>query len=229
MHVERHGIEKIGWLRAAVLGANDGILSVGSLVVGIASASPNSQAILLTGIAGLTAGAVSMAAGEYVSVSSQADTEAADQKREERELRENPVGELQELTDIYIQRGLDESLARQVAETLMQHDALGTHLRDELGMTQVHTARPLQAAVASAAAFAVGAGLPVLVAFLSSPQVVVVTVGFTTIVSLGCLGAISARIGGASMIRAAARVAFWGVIAMVATSLVGLLFGTTMI
>ncbi len=226
-HNESHRSDRIGWLRATVLGANDGILSVASLVVGVATASPDRASILLAGVAGLTAGAMSMAAGEYVSVSSQADTENADRRREEEELRSDPDGELRELTQIYVGRGLNESLAHQVAVQLTAHDAITAHLRDELGITEQLAARPLQAAFASAVSFAVGAALPLSVAMLSPATWIVTAVATAAVVSLACLGGVSASVGGASVTKAAARLSFWGVIAMAATSLIGWLFGVS--
>ncbi|MEZ6148430.1 MAG: VIT family protein [Planctomycetaceae bacterium] len=226
-HQEFHKTDRIGWLRAAVLGANDGIVSVASLVVGVASSSPDRNSVLLAGLAGLAAGAMSMAAGEYVSVRSQADTEGADRKREEQELRENPDGELDELTFIYVKRGLDEPLARQVAAQLMERDALTTHLRDELGITEQLAARPIQAAVASAMSFAVGAGMPLIVAMLVAEKWIVVAVGFTTVLCLLLLGGISAWTGGASIPRGAMRVTFWGVAAMAMTAIIGWMFGVS--
>ncbi len=210
-----------------VLGANDGILSVSSLVVGVAAANADRTSILLAGVAGLTAGAMSMAAGEYVSVSSQADTENADRKREEEELRTDPDGELHELTQIYVGRGLDESLAHQVAVRLTEFDAITTHLRDELGITEQLAARPLQAAVASAVSFAFGAALPLSVAMLSPASWIVTAVAIATVASLACLGGLSASVGGASVTKGATRVSFWGMIAMAVTSLIGWLFGVS--
>lgn len=218
---------RIGWLRAAVLGANDGIVSTASLIVGVASSGAGQTEILLAGTAGLAAGAMSMAAGEYVSVSSQSDTERADLKREGQALASQPGEELQELADIYEARGLDPELARQVARQLTQKDALGAHARDELGLADTTAARPLQAALSSGAAFTAGAALPVLT-FLAAPAG---WISFTTTtVSLGALallGAVSARTGGAPVLRAVIRVTFWGAAAMAATAAVGLLFGTT--
>lgn len=224
-HYERHRHDRIGWLRAAVLGANDGILSVGSMMVGVAAAQSDHPAVLLAGVAGLTAGALSMAAGEYVSVSSQADTEDADRAREIAEQRDDPQGELLELTNIYIDRGLSPELAKQVAEQLTEYDALGTHLRDELGMSDTHAARPLQAAFSSAAAFSVGGILPVLATLLSPPSWIAWIVSFTTIAALAILGSLSAWTGGSPIWKGTARVTFWGIVAMVVTSLVGKLFG----
>lgn len=226
-HFETHRSNRIGWLRAVVLGANDGILSVASIVVGVASASSDHKTILLSGVAGMTAGAMSMAAGEYVSVSSQADTENADRAKEALELETNPEEELAELTQIYMDRGLDQTLAGQVAEQLTQHDALTTHLRDELGITEQLAARPLQAALASAISFAVGATLPLLVAMASPTSMVVWTVAAATVLALASLGGISASVGGASMTVGALRVAFWGIVAMVVTAMIGWLFGVS--
>ena len=225
MQGELHRSDRIGWLRAAVLGANDGLISTSSLVVGVAAADPSRPAILLAAVAGLAAGALSMAAGEYVSVSSQSDTEGADLTRERGELASAPEAERAELAGIYVGRGLTPDLARQVAEQLMAHDALAAHARDELGIQEATRARPIQAAVASAASFAVGAAPPtVLVALLPSgaltPGVVGVTVGLLLV-----LGGVAARLGGASVTRGALRVAFWGAVAMGCTALVGRLFG----
>jgi vacuolar iron transporter family protein len=225
-HREDHRADRIGWLRAAVLGANDGVVSVASVVVGVAAAGGMTrQTILLAGVAALVAGATSMAAGEYVSVQSQADTEAADLARERQELKDNPKGELQELRDIYVKRGLDETLATQVAEQLMTRNALETHARDELGITETLRARPLQAAFASAATFTGGAVIPVLVAVLAPSSYVVVGVASATVIALLLLGALAAYTGGASIVKGALRVTLWGVVAMVLTALVGRLFG----
>ncbi len=224
-HGERHLVQRIGWLRASVLGANDGIVSTASLIVGVAAAAQSQNAILLTGIAGLVAGAMSMAAGEYVSVSSQADTEAADRAREAAELEEDPKAETHELAAIYRQRGLDRALATQVAEQLMAHDALGAHLRDELGIHETMVARPVQAALASAASFAVGAILPVLMAFLFRGTALIGAVVVATLVLLPVLGGIGARIGGANIWKGAIRVLFWGALAMAVTAGIGHLFG----
>lgn len=224
---ERHYSQRIGWLRAAVLGSNDGIVSTASLVVGVAAAQTNRSAVLLAGIAGLMAGAMSMAAGEYVSVSSQADTEAADLARERKELKEYPAGELEELRRIYVQRGLDEDLAARVAAQLTARDALGAHARDELGLTETHTARPMQAALASAATFAVGAALPLAAAALSPARLIIATVPASSLIFLAGLGWLSARTGGAPAWRAVLRVTFWGAFAMALTALVGRLFGAT--
>jgi VIT1/CCC1 family predicted Fe2+/Mn2+ transporter len=225
-HVEHHLTERIGWLRAAVLGANDGIVSTASLLVGVAAAESNRQGVLLAGVAGLVAGAMSMAAGEYVSVSSQADTERADLARERRELETEPERELDELQGIYVQRGLDRDLARRVAEQLTAHGDLAAHARDELGLTAVHAARPIQAALASAATFAVGAALPLAVAALTPAARILPAVSVSSLVFLAALGSLAASAGGASRLRGAWRVTFWGALAMAATALIGRLFGT---
>jgi VIT1/CCC1 family predicted Fe2+/Mn2+ transporter len=225
-HSERHFAERIGWLRAAVLGANDGIVSTASLVVGVAAANAAQADILIAGMAGLVAGAMSMAAGEYVSVSSQADTEKADLARERLELESNEPFERRELASIYEARGLDPDIAKQVAEQLMAKDALGAHARDELGLSEMHSARPIQAALASAATFAVGAGLAVLLAVFSPPVLIIPIVAAGSLVCLAILGAVAARVGGAKMAVGAARVTFWGVLAMAATAAIGTLFGT---
>ena len=224
---ERHRSGRIAWLRAAVLGANDGIVSTASLVVGVAAAEVTRQEVLIAGVAGLVAGALSMAAGEYVSVSSQADTESADLALERRELAARPAAEEDELTAIYERRGLDVDLARAVARQLSAKDALATHARDELGLTEEFAARPLQAAVASAATFAVGAGVPVMTIVLAPIGTLVPVVSIVSLFCLVALGAIAARAGGASMLVGAGRVAFWGVLAMAATAAVGKLFGTS--
>lgn len=226
IHREAHRTERIGWLRAAVLGANDGIVSTASLVVGVAAASAGRTEVLVAGVAGLVAGAMSMAAGEYVSVSSQADTEQADLTRERSELASMPESELNELTGIYVQRGLDPALARQVAEQLMAKDALTAHARDELGISEITTARPVQAALASAATFAVGAALPLLVVLLAPEAGLVYTVAITSLLFLALLGVLAARAGGAPLLKAALRVTFWGALAMGLTAAVGALFGT---
>ena len=225
-HIERHRTAHIGWLRAAVLGANDGLISTSSLVVGVASAQADRGPVLLSALAGLVAGALSMAAGEYVSVSSQADTEQADLARERKELATEPESEHAELAGIYVERGLTKELADQVATQLMAHDALGAHARDELGLTEHTLARPLQAALASAASFAAGAALPLLVV-LSIPigSVVPATIG-ASLLLLVTLGALAAKLGGASPVRGALRVAFWGAVAMGVTAAIGRLFGT---
>ena len=227
MHVERHRTAHIGWLRAAVLGANDGLISTASLVVGVAAAGTGRSAVLLAGVAGLVAGAMSMAAGEYVSVSSQSDTEGADLARERRELATDPVGEHAELTSIYVERGVAPDLAAQVATQLMATDALGSHARDELGLNEITAARPLQAALTSAVTFAVGAVLPVLIAaFVPAPLVASAVTG-SALVLLAVLGAIAARVGGAGTLRGAGRVVLWGALAMGISALVGRLFGTS--
>lgn len=225
-HLEGHRSDRIGWLRAAVLGANDGIVSTASLVVGVAAANAGRSDVLLAGVAGLVAGALSMAAGEYVSVSSQADTERADLARERHELATAPAAEEDELTHIYIERGLDSALARQVAHQLTAHDALKAHARDELGHVEGMTARPLQAAFASAAAFASGAVLPIITVILSPTSAVTTVVAATSLLCLGVLGALAASAGGASVVVGAGRVAFWGALAMALTALVGRLVGT---
>jgi VIT1/CCC1 family predicted Fe2+/Mn2+ transporter len=224
-HSEFHRSHRIGWLRAAVLGANDGIVSTASLVIGVAAAGTSHDAILITGVAGLVAGAMSMAAGEYVSVSSQADTEAADIARETEELATQPEHELEELTGIYTVRGLTPDLARQVAIQLTAHDALGAHARDELGIIDSMNAKPVLAAVASAGTFAIGAALPLLVVILASTSNIVPYVAATSLFFLAALGGLAAQAGGAGVVKGAARVAFWGVLAMIATAAVGSLFG----
>lgn len=227
-HKELHYSQRTGWLRAAVMGANDGIVSTASLLVGVAAASTSSEGILLAGLAGLVAGAMSMAAGEYVSVSSQADTEKADLVREAQELENDSDHELLELATIYRDRGLDNALALQVAEKLMEHDALAAHARDELGLTDIHAANPIQAAFASALTFSIGAALPLLVAIFSTVDYLVWSVSLVSIVCLALLGAVSANAGGANMVKGALRVTFWGGLAMAATALVGSLFGTVL-
>lgn len=225
-HLEGHRTERIGWLRAAVLGANDGIVSTASLLVGVAAASSSHSTILMTGIAGLVAGAMSMAAGEYVSVHSQADTEQGDLSRERAELAADPAAELAELTAIYIARGLEPALAQQVAVQLTSNDAFEAHARDELGISAALRARPVQAALASSASFAVGAFLPVAVAALAPGPSLVAWVATTSLVCLAMLGALAARVGGAGVLRGAWRVTFWGALAMAITAGVGALFGT---
>jgi VIT1/CCC1 family predicted Fe2+/Mn2+ transporter len=224
-HFELHYSERIGWLRAAVLGANDGIVSTASLVVGIAAANTGRSEILIAAIAGLVAGAMSMAAGEYVSVSSQADTEKADLAREKQELATDVEAERKELTNIYVKRGLDKELAARVAEQLMAHDALEAHARDELGLSEMTMARPIQAASASAASFAAGAALPVLLVALTPIGSMIPVVAVSSLVFLAILGAIAARAGGASMVTGAVRVTFWSALAMAATALIGNLVG----
>jgi VIT1/CCC1 family predicted Fe2+/Mn2+ transporter len=226
VHPESHLVARIGWLRAAVLGANDGIVSTASLIVGVAAAGATQNEVLIAGIAGLVAGAMSMAAGEYVSVSSQSDTEQADLARERKELSENIGFERQELADIYVKRGVDPTLARQVAEQLMAKDALMAHARDELGISEITTARPVQAALTSAATFAVGAAMPLSMVLVSPASMLVPMVSAASLVFLALLGAIGARAGGANVLRATARVAFWGALAMVLTAGIGALFGT---
>jgi VIT1/CCC1 family predicted Fe2+/Mn2+ transporter len=225
-HAERHRTERIGWLRAAVLGANDGIVSTASLVLGVAAAEASRQAVLIAGVAGLVAGAMSMAAGEYVSVSSQADTEAADLGRERRELADDAPAELAELTGIYVERGLTPDLARQVAEQLTAADALGAHARDELGIVAALRARPVQAALASALTFAVGAALPLGIVLVFPEGRLALSVSVVSLICLGTLGAVAARAGGARAWVGAARVTFWGALAMAITAGIGKLFGT---
>ena len=225
LHREGHLIERIGWLRAAVLGANDGIISTSSLVVGVAAASTSPNEVIVAGIAGLVAGATAMAAGEYVSVSSQADTEAADLAKERRELSDQPEAELDELTNIYVQRGLDISLARQVAEALTANDAFATHARDELGLSAHVVARPVQAALTSAVTFAFGAAIPVLIAIASPTARIPWAVSTGSLVALAILGAAGAQTGGASVLKPMLRVTFWGAIAMGTTAAIGRLVG----
>jgi VIT1/CCC1 family predicted Fe2+/Mn2+ transporter len=225
-HGESHLSHRIGWLRAAVLGANDGIVSTGSLIVGVASAAATPGSILIAGIAGLVAGAMSMAAGEYVSVSSQADTEKSDLARERRELKQNPQFERQELADIYVRRGLDAALAQQVAEQLMAKDALGTHAREELGISEITTARPVQAALTSAASFTLGAAMPLLMVVIAPGSWLVPAVSVASLAFLALLGGIGARAGGAPVLRATLRVTFRGALAMAATAGIGALVGT---
>jgi len=224
-HPEQHFSHRVGWLRAAVLGANDGIVSTASLVLGVAAASGSRSAVLIAGMAGLVAGAMSMAAGEYVSVSSQADTERADLEKERRELRNDPAGEREELAGIYVDRGLDADLAVQVAEQLMDHDALGAHARDELGITETATARPVQAAFASAGTFTAGAALPLLAAAFTPGGWRAGAVITVSLLSLALLGVLGARAGGAPVGRATTRVVFWGALAMAVTAAIGKAFG----
>jgi vacuolar iron transporter family protein len=224
-HRERHRTQRTGWLRAAVLGANDGILSTSSLVLGVAAAGASTQSILLAGVAGLMAGAMSMAAGEYVSVSSQADTERADLDRESKELASNPEAEHAELTAIYVQRGLDAALASKVATQLTRHDALGAHSRDELGISEALTARPVQAAMASAATFAAGAAMPLAMVLVFPPARVMWGVAIGSLLFLAILGLLAARAGGSPIFASVARVTFWGALAMAITAGVGGLFG----
>ena len=223
---ERHRTSRIGWLRAAVLGANDGILSTSSLVLGVAAAHATHRNVMVAGVAGLVAGAMSMAAGEYVSVHSQADTENADLKLERAELKADDKGEHIELAAIYIARGLDPVLAKQVAQQLMAHDAIGAHARDELGISESFRARPIQAALASAGSFAVGAVMPLLVATMASPTKVISLVAGSSLIFLALLGGLAARAGGANVLVGALRVTFWGALAMAVTAGVGSLFGT---
>jgi len=225
-HRERHRTKRVGWLRAAVLGANDGIVSTASLLVGVAAADASHGALLTAGIAGAVAGAMSMAAGEYVSVSSQGDAEKADLARERTELETDDAGERRELTAIYMGRGLSPELAKQVADELTAHDALGAHARDELGITDLSIARPLQAAAASATSFACGAVLPLVVAWFVSVPDALIAVPATTLVFLAVLGSVAARAGGARIGIGALRVTFWGALAMAATAGIGQLFGT---
>jgi VIT1/CCC1 family predicted Fe2+/Mn2+ transporter len=223
---ERHRTGRIGWLRAAVLGANDGILSTSSLMLGVAAAHANHSNVLIAGVAGLVAGSMSMAAGEYVSVHSQADTEQAELKFERAELKEDNAGEHKELMAIYVARGLDPSLAKQVAKELMIHDAIGAHARDELGISETLRARPIQAALTSAGSFAVGAAMPLLVTAIAPAARLIPLVSGTSLVSLALLGGLAARAGGAGITMGAIRVTFWGALAMALTAGVGALFGT---
>ena len=224
-HRERHFAKRIGWLRAAVLGANDGIVSTASLVLGVAAATGARSDVLIAGLAGLVAGAMSMAAGEYVSVSSQADTEKADLARERHELQTDEAHEREELAAIYVGRGLEPALARQVSDQLMAHDALSAHARDELGLSAAHVARPIQAALASAGTFAVGATLPLILAWIVPVATIGSAVALGSLLFLAVLGGIAARLGGASMAKGAGRVTLWGAVAMAATALVGRIVG----
>jgi VIT1/CCC1 family predicted Fe2+/Mn2+ transporter len=224
-HHEPHRVHRVGWLRAAVLGANDGIVSTASLIIGVAAADATQESILLAGVAGLVAGAMSMAAGEYVSVSSQADTENADLEIEKLALENHYELELKELADIYVERGLEPELAKEVADQLMAHDALGAHARDEIGISHKLTAQPVQAAFSSAGTFMVGAAFPLIVAWLTPLHVLITVVALSSLVFLGLLGGVAARAGGASIIGGAARVTFWGALAMLATAAVGRIFG----
>jgi VIT1/CCC1 family predicted Fe2+/Mn2+ transporter len=223
---ENHHVNRIGWLRAAVLGANDGILSTASLILGVAAAAATQNNILIAGVAGLVAGAMSMAAGEYVSVSSQSDTEQADLVLERKQLSENPEFELDELAEIYVKRGVEQVLARQVAQQLMAKDALTAHARDELGISEITTARPVQAALTSAASFSVGAAMPLLMVVVSPAGALVPIVSAASLGFLALLGAIGARVGGANVLRGTARVTFWGALAMTLTAAIGKFFGT---
>jgi VIT1/CCC1 family predicted Fe2+/Mn2+ transporter len=225
IHKEKHRTQHIGWLRAAVLGANDGIVSVASLIVGVAAAQTATNDIIIAGIAGLVAGAMSMAAGEYISVSSQADTEKADIEREKIELETDLESEKEELASIYKGRGLSSDLAEQVAEQLMEHDALGAHARDELGISEILAARPIQAALSSAATFAVGAAMPLISVLFFSPSFLILGVSITSLVCLALLGIFAAKIGGSPIIKAVLRVTFWGAFAMLVTAGIGSLFG----
>lgn len=225
LHRENHLIERIGWLRAAVLGANDGIISTASLMVGVAAASTNSSEILVAGVASLVAGAMSMAAGEYVSVSSQADTENADLQKERRELTEDPESELEELTQIYVRRGVAPLLARQVAEQMTAKDAFAAHARDELGLAEHVVARPVQAALTSAVTFALGAAIPLALSLLSPAALITPIVSGGSLICLAVLGALGARTGGADIWKPTIRVTFWGAIAMAATAAIGTLVG----
>jgi VIT1/CCC1 family predicted Fe2+/Mn2+ transporter len=225
LHSENHLVERIGWLRAAVLGANDGIISTASLVLGVASAAASRSDIMLTGVAGLVAGAMSMAAGEYVSVSSQSDTEHADLQREKRELAEDPVFEREELAQLYVARGVEAHLAREVATQLMAKDPLGAHARDELGISEISTARPVQAAVASAATFSVGAAAPLLLVLVSPTNVLIPAVAIGSLLFLSLLGAVGAKAGGAGLLKPTLRVTFWGAFAMGLTAGIGAIFG----
>jgi len=227
-HLEHHLVGRIGWLRAAVLGANDGIISTASLIVGVAAAAAKQSDVLIAGVAGLVAGAMSMAAGEYVSVSSQSDTEQADLARERKEQGENPEFELDELAAIYVERGVDHGLARQVAQQLMAKDALGAHARDELGMSEITTARPVQAALTSAVMFSTGAAMPLLIAAVSPSNALIPIVSAASLGFLALLGAIGARAGGADVLRATVRVTFWGALALAITAGIGKVFGTVL-
>ncbi len=227
-HSERHAVSRIGWLRAAVLGANDGIVSTGSLIAGVAASGTSKANILIAGVAALVAGAMSMAAGEYVSVSSQSDTEDADLAKEKRELSDQPASERQELANIYVARGLDVDLALQVADQLMAKDALGAHARDELGISEVSTARPLQAALTSAVTFSAGAAAPLAVIALAPQRLLIPLVIATSLVCLAVLGVLGAQAGGAAPVRSVIRVTFWGALAMALTAGIGHLFGTSL-
>ena len=222
---EHHFVNRIGWLRAAVLGANDGIISTASLIVGVAAAAASQHDVLIAGVAGLVAGAMSMSAGEYVSVSSQSDTEQADLARERKELSENAEYELEELSEIYVKRGVDQALARQVARQLMGKDALTAHARDELGISEIATARPVQAALTSAVMFSVGAAMPLLMVVISPAHALIPIVSAASLGFLALLGAIGARAGGANILRGTARVTFWGALAMAFTAAIGKIFG----
>ena len=226
LHTENHLISRIGWLRAAVLGANDGIVSTASLIVGVAAANAAATDVLVAGVAGLVAGAMSMAAGEYVSVSSQSDTEQADLNRERDELAMQPAFERDELAQIYVARGVEPKLALQVADQMMAKDALGAHARDELGISEATTARPIQAALASAAAFSVGAAMPLAMVVIAPSTRLVAIVSVASLLFLAVLGAVGAKAGGANALKASVRVTFWGALAMALTAVIGALFGT---
>ena len=226
LHKESHLVERIGWLRAAVLGANDGIISTASLILGVAAAAATKSDILLAGVAGLVAGAMSMAAGEYVSVSSQSDTEQADLEREKRELLEDPKFEREELAQIYVKRGVELDVARQVARQLMAKDALGAHARDELGISEISTARPVQAALTSAATFSIGAAAPLALVLISPPPYVIPIVSVGSLIFLAVLGLLGARTGGAAALKPILRVTFWGALAMALTAGIGAMVGT---
>lgn len=226
-HRENHVVTRLGWLRAAVLGANDGLLSTSSLIIGVASAQGTPSSILIAGVAGLAAGAMSMAAGEYVSVSSQADSENSDLEREQQELTSDPAGELAELAKIYVKRGVEKALAVQVATQLSARDALGAHAQDELGISEITAARPVQAALTSAVSFAVGAALPVATAVLTPASLVITTVSVGSLLFLALLGAVGARTGGSNMLKGAIRVTFWGAMAMAVTAGIGAVFGAS--
>jgi len=226
LHPEYHRVDRIGWLRAAVLGANDGIVSTASLIVGVAAAAATQNAVLIAGVAGLVAGAMSMAAGEYVSVSSQSDTERADLAREHKELSENVEFEQEELAEVYVKRGVEKTLALEVARQLMAKDALAAHARDELGISEITTARPVQAALTSAATFSVGAAMPLLMVVVSPAGALIPIVSAASLGFLALLGAIGAKAGGANVLRATARVTFWGALAMALTAGIGKIFGT---
>jgi len=228
IHTENHLVKRIGWLRASVLGANDGIVSTASLIIGVASASVGQNEILIAGVAGMVAGAMSMAAGEYVSVSSQSDTEQSDLAREREELAQQPEAELDELTQIYVARGVEESLAREVSIQLMKKDALAAHARDELGISEITAARPIQAAFSSAGSFTVGAILPLVTALICPANILVPAVSMASLAFLALLGAIGAKAGGANIIKATMRVTFWGALAMALTAGIGAIFGTSL-
>lgn len=229
LHSETHRVHRIGWLRAAVLGANDGIISTASLLIGVAAANTSYQNILIAGVAGLIAGAMSMAAGEYISVSSQADAEKTALQTEKRELQENPAGEINELASIYVNRGLDRHLAKEVASQLMAKDALAAHARDELGITEISTARPLQAAMFSGSSFTTGAILPLLIIFIVPKAYLVFSIAVTSVFFLALLGAVAAKVGGSSLILGSTRVVFWGTLAMFVSAGIGWLLGITVV